>query len=157
MKIMSEALKVMMAYAITIDHEVHNYKSQFTLSVWVNCTRSSPSLIHGHTIMVMKTKNYMKYDYTRMSSNSETNACGRNWNINTAHTAYSRLIVTVCLSIFCLTLIYNFLSQFSCSTFRHQNLLPTTYFYIVMAAPQLKRLVAGFPPRRPGFKPGSDK
>jgi hypothetical protein len=23
------------------------------------------------------------------------------------------------------------------------------------AAPQLKRLVAGFPPRRPGFKPGS--
>jgi hypothetical protein len=25
-----------------------------------------------------------------------------------------------------------------------------------LAAPQLKRLVAGFPPRRPGFKPGFD-
>jgi hypothetical protein len=28
-------------------------------------------------------------------------------------------------------------------------------YHLIRAAPYLKRLVAGFPPRRPGFKPGS--
>jgi hypothetical protein len=35
--------------------------------------------------------------------------------------------------------------------------LETFVFTELVAAPWLKRLVAGFPPRRPGFAPGSDK
>jgi hypothetical protein len=49
-------------------------------------------------------------------------------------TAHSHLIVTACLSRFCLTVIYDFLPKFSCSTFpkwfHNQNSLRTTYFYI---------------------------
>jgi hypothetical protein len=64
MKITSEALKVMMTRVITTYHEVQNCKSQVTLS--------SVALIHGHRILVMKRH------YTRKSSKSETNTCGRN-------------------------------------------------------------------------------